>query len=160
MNDAVRKTVASATNQEIVFVEFPEAKQAALEAILERIAPMIPNWIQRIYFKNLGVASDDEGAACSVHVNTCYRFAEIAVFPEFWDEDWPERVMFLVHELIHIPIEPVAETITGFIEVYIEENTPARTLLEKQLKNAIETTVQDLAHAYAALVNRYAPIPE
>jgi len=41
----------SATNQELVFLEFPEAKQAALEAILERIAPMIPNWIQRIYLE-------------------------------------------------------------------------------------------------------------
>lgn len=160
MNDAVRKTVVNGLSQEIVFVEFPEAKQVILEGILDHITPMIPKWIQKIYIKNLGVASDEEGTSCTVYVDTNYRFAEIAVFPDFWEEDGPSRVHCLVHELIHMPMEPVAVTIKEFIEAYMEEDSPARKLLEKQLRNAVETTVQDLAHSYTALVTRYAPIAE
>ena len=88
----------------------------------------------------------------AIGVNYTNRWAHLVISGQWLTENHEERIVAVVHELIHINMEPLWGPCQ---EVVIElDSATTRQLAEKMLRNGMECAVEDLARGLFRIKNR------
>ncbi|MFW6085015.1 MAG: hypothetical protein ACODAA_07370, partial [Gemmatimonadota bacterium] len=99
---------------------FPADLRRIVDAHLERWAGLIPTWCQEFTVRY--EPSYDRRMAGRINYRN--RWAELIVTGQWFDDDPGERECSLVHELIHVALEPLVDPVGRIIEDVTAEDTP------------------------------------
>lgn len=80
-----------------------------------------------------------------------YRDTIFEVCPSWLEMDDARREGTVVHELSHILAGPLVNFTRDIIRNLSEEDTPLRSLLDKQCENAFEGVVEDTGRAFVRM---------
>lgn len=128
---------------EFIFIRTPEEVQKAISPYLTAWSPIIPGWCREIIV--VWNDNDTEGAL-SMRANYEYRRGELTIHPNFISH--PERrEQAVVHEFIHVLLEPFSNTLTDIKDALLKERPDLKTWVEEQIRYSEESTVCDIAHA-------------
>ena len=125
----------------------PAEVRQAVGPILKAWFPILPTWCQEF---RVSYSPDDENTL-SIKVNHRNRWA-VLIMTGRWLQEIPiERERALIHELVHVNMEPVAIASVRIIEDLTEKGTPLRELADSTYTEGLEGTVEDLARAFYRL---------
>jgi hypothetical protein len=123
-----------------------------IEEVLEHHLWIVPTWCHRIY-----VGYDDRpadgGLALFVETNPEYRWARITVCPGVLKCPAWEKEQHVVHELFHLPLEPL-HVLAADLRNLAADRAPA-AFLNEQWRRAWEGAVCDLTAAHLAVHSLY-----
>jgi len=131
----------------ITYERFEPAHQQWLEMRVERWGRLIPLWCSSLWFEYRpeGLMEDEVMRIC---INYPYRQAIILASPLLFDVRVSEalRERYLVHEFMHLAVEPLAEWAKGNLERLLDDAPKYRETVIGELRDRVESIVQDLAH--------------
>lgn len=134
--------------------QFPEALRSEVQHDLERFLFMLPE-IRILYVAMKGSDADIEGEA-AIQPLRHYHTAHLWLDPTFWGLDTEERLKTLVHELMHIKLDPLTRECFALIDEFAP-----RELVEfliGRLREAEETVVDDMSHVFYDAMYEYRAI--
>lgn len=140
------------TNAATLFVflgDWPSEVRASVEPALVSLEWLAPKWCHSISVRwNPIPDEDDETSSARCQVSFAYRSAKIEILPAFLSEpEWTRRGT-LIHELLHISIQPLTDYTMDLAERLLEKKSPKflETVCE-ELRVRNEGAVEDLTHA-------------
>ena len=131
----------------IIYEDIPEKELFALKSLIPKIEWLIPKWLHvlTVYFNP---NRDPDDSIASISPNEKYRYASLYINKLFFDiEDESERQQHLLHEILHIHLQPLHALIVDQVAACWDEPGPICKLIEKQFKNRIESICQDVSVA-------------
>lgn len=139
--------------------EIPPEIQAALGPLIERFRCLLPDWLH-----HLNVAfytsppKDSERALAQTTSEPEYRVAYLDIFPGFMMYHDDKRVENLVHELIHVTVNPLYNTMLGFIEELfklesLKDNAALKAVMLNGLRCVNESVTTDLQKIVCGLMD-------
>lgn len=131
----------------------PEVRKAA-EKYVKKHSDLVPTWCHCLTLMYEVEGDENAVAACCAEFH--YRQATIRLFPSFLDETEADRELTIVHELLHIPLDPLVSYARSVAERISDEHIRAHVLDE--LTCRMEGTVVDLSFAITAKRTRHAPV--
>lgn len=117
---------------------------------------LLPTWCQEFQV-NYDSRTED---MCNVTVHYANRWAVLCVGPSWLDQPEAERESGLLHELVHVGLEPLSGAAANLIENTLEDGSPAYTLAKQQVHDGTEAAVEDLCRAIRRAVNGTHEEPE
>jgi hypothetical protein len=120
----------------------PDEVRGALEPILERWSGFLPTWCQE--FRVDWAPGEEDLATVTIHWSN--RWAVLKVTPAWLSEDGRTREIAVVHELLHVFLEPLVMAGEHVFQSLPEEGGLVK-LAAKVLKDGREGAVEDLAQA-------------
>lgn len=142
------------TPLDLQFDLFPPELDPKIRSLVDEVLWLVPNWCSSLYVKYM-TQSDSEGAVADMTVHHSYRGATLRIYPLFFDikyHDW-ERTEFLVHELVHVSVNQLADYARGEIKRLMGDDAPKyKASVDQQLEHECEVTVQDLTMSIMAKV--------
>jgi len=127
--------------------DIPNDLREIVEPILSRWGDLIPTWVQ-----DFSVRYDSEASATArTIVNHRGRWAIFVFTPSWLGTTSKERENALVHELIHINLEPMNCNVMRVLNDVLEKGTPTYSLAETLFVDGMEASVEDLARALGRL---------
>lgn len=132
--------------------DFPVDIRAIVEPYLLRWIPLLPTWCQELRVRYRG----EIGAVAQVDISHRNRWALLIIGGNWLDEPEEEREEAIIHELIHVALEPLSTAASELVETLADDGTPLRRLAETQLRNGVECSVDDLARSIQRLASRIA----
>lgn len=130
--------------------QMPNAVRDALIPILEKHHSLIPRWCEFVEFFWAESQPDNNLIiAASTYVYYDYLNARIDIYPNFVTRG-DLREMLVVHELLHIQLEPLANTVKDLRDFLVEHHPESRKLFNEMIRHAEERTVSSLAHWIAS----------
>ena len=121
--------------------DIPEDIRAIVEPHLRRWRGLVPTWCQE-FIVRYRPAQDGR---METKVNYRNRWAVIVVTGVWLGETEVEREASLVHELLHICLEPLSAAVVRIIEDVTEKDTPVRALVDSMFTDGLEASVEDTA---------------
>lgn len=124
--------------------QLPNAVRFALVPLLEKHHDKIPAWCERVEFF-WEEESPDEGTpiAATTYPSYDYLKARIVVYPNFVTRaDLAEAL--LVHELLHIQLEPLANAVKDLRDFVAQQHPELKELFTEIIRHAEERTVSSL----------------
>ena len=113
---------------------------------LDKWGSLIPTWCQDFSIRY----NPRNGALCAIDVSYKYRWGVLIITGQWLEVEFQERETALIHELIHLNIEPMASAGKRIVES-LEPGSLFRKLAEEFSNEGLEASVQDLAHAIRRL---------
>lgn len=119
----------------------PEVREAT-EETLAKWSWVIPPWVQ--FFRVRWIPKMEDAV---LEVSTSYhnRWAVLRIGPQWLTQPPEEREAALLHELVHIVLDPIHEALHQITTSTTEKNTPARRLTKALGTSALETATEDTA---------------
>ena len=127
--------------------DIPADIRAIVEPHLERWKGLVPTWVQE-FIVRYDPMSDNRMA---VKVNHRGRWAVLIVTGHWLGEASEEREESMIHEFIHICLEPLVAPVSGIIDDMTDEDTRERKLVESMFSDGMEASVEDLARCLVRL---------
>lgn len=121
--------------------DVPADIRAIVEPYLTRWIGLLPTWCQRFEVRY----DPHKQAAMAVHTNHRNRWAQLQVTGEWLAESDRERENAVIHELVHVALEPFVHAAGRILEDLTEEGTPLRELGDSMFTDGMECAVEDLA---------------
>lgn len=128
--------------------DFPPDVRAIVEPHLMRWLPLLPTWCQEFRVRYRG----DEDATLRIVTNHRNRWAMLVISGNWLDEPESEREQSIIHELIHVALEPFCTAAGRIVEDLTQEGTPLRSLADSMFTDGLECSVDDLARSIQRLV--------
>ncbi|MEW6234754.1 MAG: hypothetical protein AB1656_05145 [Candidatus Omnitrophota bacterium] len=144
---------------EISFKDLTENKTDLLKAVLPPLLPLFPKWLHRVVLA-ASDNSEDERNVSDCSIDTEYRQAYIRLYPSFWEMTEIRMAQALIHEVLHIAVEPIAEVAKEFIESAYPDKGPFRDFSDKVFVRSVEGTVEDLARSIWEILAANSPEKE
>lgn len=124
-------------------LDFPEDLQAIVDPLISKWKDLIPPWCQE-----LRICYDPKrDSMMSTTLNYRNRWAVLHITGVWFKEKVEERELALVHEFVHILLEPIDAPIVRIIQDALEEGTTARELAASMHTDGSEAAVEDTAQA-------------
>lgn len=123
--------------------DFPADLRPLVEPHLLRWSGLIPTWCQEFIVRY----DSKQDGRMATHVNHRNRWAVLIVTPEWFDSPEAERENSMVHELVHVGMEPLTSAVDRIIRDTLEEDTPLRELASSMFVDGMEASVEDMARA-------------
>lgn len=123
--------------------DFPADLRPSVEPHLLRWAGLIPTWCQEFIVRY----NSQQDGRMAAHVNYRNRWAVLIVTPEWFDSPEEERENSVLHELVHIGMEPLSSAVDRIIRDTLEEGSPLRELADGMFTDGMEASVEDMARA-------------
>lgn len=126
--------------------EVPDSVRAEAEKYFPLIDRLAPQWCSRVWVRWKAVCvNDEECKACAV-VMYEYRYAVITLHAKWLDYPEDDRRETIVHETIHIYIQPLSGYAHHLIvELVGEDNVTLTAITKEHCREYQESVVQDLA---------------
>ena len=125
----------------------PDEVQAALTPVLFRWQTLLPTWVQ-----DFRVGFDTAiNQFAETNVNFRNRWVVLNVGAVWLRERQESRENAIVHELVHVALEPLSNAYGRMVEDLTEPGTPLRALCDSTFTDALEGSVEDLARALIRL---------
>lgn len=121
----------------------PDALREVLIPILVKRHEIIPNWCERVEF--FWVEQQAELIAAATYVYYDYLTARIEIFPNFLTRG-DLREMLIVHELLHIQLEPLANAVKDLRDFLSSQHPQNAKLFAEIIRHAEERTTSSLAY--------------
>lgn len=126
-----------------IFVDqqIPVALRNAIVPLFEKWAHLIPPWCTKLeVFWN-----EEKGDAAGIECRYDYGTASLTFYPNFLSRaDHQEAVV--IHELLHIQLEPLANTVKDMRDFLAENHPTSKALFIELVRHAEERTVSSLTH--------------
>lgn len=126
----------------------PTEVRTALAPLVERHIALVPTWCHVLL---LDWDDTDRDALAKTTCRREYRWAKITVCPSWLRQDSTEREDTIVHELLHVVMEPVHNHTTDMLNLIREKYPDVHAWAEEQRRYANEATVQDMTRAIRAM---------
>lgn len=120
----------------------PKEIRNALQPIVEKWAYLLPTWC---HFMKVLYNIEAEFIS-QMTAEPLYRRAFMMVGSGWLVLGHEGRIHSIVHELLHVPWEPVTETLEGILDEYIKCEA-TRKIIEREWRHRYEAAVEDLANA-------------
>lgn len=126
----------------------PEIREIA-EEHLKAWWLLLPTWCQefRVNF------DPENKKTLSIGVNFPGRWAVLHLTPRWLQEIPKEREVGIIHELIHVNLEPISTATNRILGDLTEKGTPLRELADSIITDGLEGSTEDLARAFFRLHN-------
>lgn len=121
--------------------DFPDDLRSSVAPLIEQWRSMIPTWCQEVVLRY----DPQQEARMAARINYRNRWAVLIVTGQWFDQPEDERVASLLHELMHICMEPFTVAASRVIEDLTDEGTPLRELAHTMYEDGMEAAVEDLA---------------
>jgi len=118
--------------------DFPPEILDTIKESVAFVVPILPRWCANLYISWYA----DDTCELKIQVSVKNRWAGLQFHTSFFNRTESDRKIGLIHEVIHIYLEPMANVFDAAID---KENKPVKELWV----NAVERTTQDLALAWA-----------
>lgn len=129
--------------------QMPDAVRDVLVPILEKHHDLIPKWCEFVEFFWAESPPDyllpGESIAASTLAFYDYLNARIDIYPNFLTRG-DLREMLVVHELLHLQLEPFANTVKDLRDFLIEHHPEMKKHFNEIIRHAEERTTSSLAH--------------
>lgn len=119
----------------------PPEVRAAAEPHLTRWAGLLPTWCQEFRVR----WGSEPGTSCQITCHYPNRWAVLKIGAEWLDQPPGAREVDLVHELLHVALEPMAAAMNRIVGDLTEAGTPLRELAASITTDGLESSVEDLA---------------
>ena len=130
--------------------DIPEDVCDIIRPFLDSWKELIPTWCQDFTIRY------DHSAQVLARtiINYSTRWAVVVITPEWIAESEKTRENAVIHELIHLNLEPLQRATGQIIKDVIEEETPIHKLATTMFEDGMESAVQDLAKGIERLLNQ------
>ena len=121
----------------------PAEVRCAAEPHIERWSALVPGWVEdfRIEWQS------NLQYICQVNLHYTNRWAVLRIGPSWLSESETEREACMVHELVHILMEPLADASTAIMEETCAEGSDAGRMARRSLTRGLEASTEDTARA-------------
>jgi len=124
----------------------PKEMRSIFKKAIDKYSELVPTWCHVIYVKLEDV--DEDGSPAHIQVQERYREATITLSTAILSEEPKERIdRIILHEIIHILIDPLATVAQRVIAKTIE-NEKFKGWAEGQLEEKEEAVIQDLLRIF------------
>ena len=127
--------------------DWPDEARAAVEPYVDALVARLPRWVRSLH---LEWDSTDGDNTAKVWTNTRNRWANVTVCAQWLDLVEAERWNTLVHELVHIYMDGMAQAFKTTVGQLGDE--AAREIAKRWFRDAEEQTVTDLADMIVKMV--------
>ncbi len=128
--------------------DIPSDVREIIEPVLSRWENLIPTWCQ-----DFNVRYDHQTQAMGrAIINYRSRWAVLVLTGEWVGSPALDRENAVIHELVHINLEPLTCPVGRIIEDVLEKDTPARELADSMFTDGMEAAVEDLARGLGRLI--------
>ena len=129
--------------------DFPEDVRAIAEPMLMRWLSLLPTWCQEFVVRYVG---GEEDATLKIVINHRNRWALLKITGLWLGNPEADREKAIVHELIHVGLEPLHKAADRIVEQYAEEGSSAHNLASVMLRDGLECSTDDLARSIVRLM--------
>ncbi len=128
----------------------PPDVRKLVEPHLAELEWLIPAWMQQVFitYSDGKAPQEDEhnSVAMTTYVNHEYRWATITIYPDMVSSPEEGRREDIIHELIHLHTNPMADRANNVIRILMgDEQKALYNVQEDELTALHEAAVQDLA---------------
>lgn len=132
---------ATAWRPPITFrTDVPREVREAVLPHLDRWCHVVPTWCHEIV---VGWDGTSEGSAARMRAYMDYRWAELTICAPWLRETPSQRETALVHELVHVLLEPLQNFAADAVALIKEKCPDVHNWAEEQRRHAMESVVQD-----------------
>lgn len=129
--------------------EWPEEVLPSVKSILDKEAWLIPGWCQDIFI-HWNCEAPESGVNASVDAYYDYRWVRLDLYPGWLNGDGNLRREDIIHELIHISVNPALDYAEKTLKELLEEDAPKfHKSVKDQFRALAESAVQDLTYSIA-----------
>lgn len=128
--------------------DVPAEVRAIAEPLLERWGGLLPTWCQEFVVRYVG---GEEDATLKIVINHRNRWALLKLTGLWIGEPPAAREKALIHELIHVGLEPMQQAAALIVDQYAEAGSPAHSIAGTMLREGVECSTDDLARAILRL---------
>lgn len=127
--------------------DWPKEARAAVEPYVDAIVARLPRWVRSLH---LEWDSTDGDNTARVWTNTRNRWANVTVCAQWLDQVEAERWNTLVHEVVHVYEDGMAQAFKMVVEQLDDE--AAREIAKRWFRDAEEQAVTDLTDMITKVV--------
>lgn len=127
----------------VVWENVPLEVRAALEPLLDKWLWILPPWCQEFRVDYKG----GQDATMSVTVSYRNRWAVLHATGLWLGEKEQYREVSVIHELVHVLLEPMVSAVARVIEDTTPAGTPLRNLADSVFSDGMEASTEDMARA-------------
>ena len=133
--------------------DFPKDLLPSIKPLVTKWKGLLPSWcaVLRIKF------DPRRDAVMSVKPSYRNRWAVLFVTGQWYEEDLDDRELALIHEFIHILLDPLDAPITRILSDVLEEKSPASELAESMFYDGLEAAVTDISQGIFRMRTSVAP---
>lgn len=114
-----------------------------------RLEWLLPRWVRTVTFHWKASADNDESAECDPDYT--YGYVGINVTGLWLDDRERIKLHDLVHEVLHLWMEPVAGYAKKTFKTLLKEEAPKfHKTVEQELDHRVEVAIQDMAEVLTA----------
>lgn len=124
--------------------QIPKEILPAIKETLNKYEFLVPNWMQYVKVSWNG-APPDKGTSAQAVADYSYRWGHIFVCPAFLSESDIERDDTLVHELIHLTLNPLQSFYEHLLKYLDAQPERVQNFMDEQFGEKLETVTVDLA---------------
>lgn len=128
--------------------DFPADIRRIVEPVLVRWLDLVPTWCQEFRVRYRG----DEQNTLKVNIHHSNRWAVLTITGAWLDEPESAREEAIIHELVHVAVEPLFTAADRAVEELSDEDSPVRRLASAGLREGLECSVDDLARGIQRLL--------
>lgn len=121
---------------------FTEEHRAALADLFREIAPIIPAWCTWLRVEDL---HGDRNNVAEISPMPEYRAAVVRLHAHFFLKPQHDRVLTLVHEIIHLATSPLIQPLMEIARGAMKKSDPLHDYHTDHLRRLEETVTEDLA---------------
>lgn len=122
----------------------PAAVRRELEPLLKEWAPILPAWLDQLAVSFAATNEDSPDCPLSITPQPEYRIADLVVHAPFLLMDAAARKSTVLHEVVHVALEPAYALFNALLDATYEEGSPEYALMERLFSDATEGCVTDL----------------
>ena len=134
---------------ELVWRRVPSEVRAAAAEPIEELLPLVPWYVRRLIVDYDG---EEAEAWASIETDLNNREATLAIHGKWLSQGYRDRVHTLLHEVVHIWLEPLDEVLLDLYRV-LEPDESAGRFLSAQRERIIERMVEDICTVVMPLLD-------
>lgn len=127
--------------------DFPADLRAIVEPVFTPLEVLLPTWCQTVVLRN----TPDLDSTLKVEISLRNRWVLVRVGPSWYAVSAIERLNSIMHEIMHVLIEPLSWAMKRILEAQELEGA-SRALAERTLEDGLEQAVEDTARAIMRLL--------
>jgi hypothetical protein len=126
----------------VMWFPMPPEMRCVVEAALARVQHLLPSSVHELVVQYENDTGD--GASLLCRVDPEYRKITLTVRPAWLNGAPAGREADLIHELSHVPLEPLSDLVRTLIDLYVTDEKVAKVLHE-QRRRALEGATCDVS---------------
>ena len=122
----------------------PSEVKDILLPILKKWFVILPTWCQDYEVRYIGEGED----LCTALTNFRNRWSVLTVTGKWVAAHEEDREVGVIHELIHVNLEPLSAATRKLVGDLTPKDTPVRELADTMYSDGLEGSTEDLARAF------------